>query len=97
MIKNLQSEIETLDIAIAGKMIVCSAEIDSLYASQVMTAEDKKYIRERLASQIAAFMLDQAMIEFTQHQDPKTGNTKVRGRVFVTPDDQTRIIRTLKR
>ena len=76
---------------------MCTAEIDSMYVQQVMSAEDKKYIRERLASQIAAFMLENSLIEFTQHEDRMTGNTMVRGRVFVTPDDQTKVIRTLKR
>lgn len=97
MLLNQATEFEAIDIPVAGKMIMCSAEIDSMYVQQVMSEEDKKYIRERLASQIAAFMLENSLIEFTQHQDNASGNTRVRGRVFVTPDDQTRILRTLKR
>jgi non-ribosomal peptide synthetase component E (peptide arylation enzyme) len=62
-----------------------------------MSEEDKRYIKERLASQIAAFMMQHGLIEFTQHKDPSSSAMMIRGRVYVAPDDQVRIIRTLKR
>lgn len=97
MLQNLKSEIETVDFLIGGKMLVCSAQIDNDYATQVMSHEDKSYIKERLASQIAMSLIENSMIEFTQKVDRASNKLLVHGRIFVTPDAQTKIIRTLKR
>ena len=98
MLKNLTTDFETHDYAITGKMVMVSATIDdSIMLAHHLPEQDRKYIREQMAMQIAGFLLDNNMIEYTQMKDPIDFKTHIRGRIFVTPNDQTKLIRTLKR
>ena len=98
MLKNLTTDFEAMDVAITGKMVMVSATIDdSIMLAHHLPEQDRKYIREQMAMQIAGFLLDNNMIEYTQMKDPIDFKTHIRGRIFVTPNDQTKLIRTLKR
>jgi hypothetical protein len=98
MLKNLTTDFEPMDVAITGKMVMVSATIDdSIMMAHNLPDKDRKYIREQMAMQIAGFLLDNNMIEYTQMKDPIDFKTHIRGRIFVTPNDQTKLIRTLKR
>ena len=98
MLKNLTTDFESMDVAITGKMVMVSATIDdSIMMAHHLPEQDRKYIREQMAMQIAGFLLDNNMIEYTQMKDPIDFKTHIRGRIFVTPNDQTKLIRTLKR
>lgn len=98
MLKNLTTDFEPMDVAITGKMVMVSATIDdSIMLAHHLPEQDRKYIREQMAMQIAGFLLDNNMIEYTQMKDPIDFKTHIRGRIFVTPNDQTKLIRTLKR
>lgn len=100
-INDWETMFESVDHAITGKLVVCNARFqDTLIQSMHnghMSQEDRLHIKRQMAAQIAEFLLENNMIEFTQMRDPTTFDTVVRGRVFVTPDGQTRVIRTLKR
>ena len=54
---------------------------------------DKDRIKHDLALQIAHKLLDGKYIEFTQRHDYSMGSKIVSARVFVTPDNQTQLIR----
>lgn len=98
MLKNLTTDFESMDVAITGKMVMVSATIDdSIMMAHHLPEQDRKYIREQMAMQIAGFLLDNNMIEYTQMKDPIDFKTHIRGRIFVTPNDQTKLVRTLKR
>ena len=100
MIKDVKTEFETMDYAITGKMVKVSATMDeSLIEMQhgPLPERDRKYIREQMAKQIAGVLLDNNMIEFTQMKSPIDFRTHIMGRIFVTPNDQTKLVRTLKR
>jgi len=99
MLKNLTTDFEAMDVAITGKMVMVSATLDDdiIAMKGHLPEQDRKYIREQMAMQIAGFLLDNNMIEYTQMKDPINFKTHLRGRIFVTPNDQTRLIRTLKR
>jgi hypothetical protein len=99
MIKNIVTDFETLDYPITGKMVKVQATLDEsiMHMSGQLAEKDRKYIREHLTMQIAGFLLDNNMIEFTQYKDPIEFRTHIHGRIFVTPNDQTRLVRTLKR
>ena len=99
MINDVDVNFEAMDYAITGKMIKVTATLDeSVVMMKGHLAEsDRKYIREQLAMQIAGFLMDNNCIEYTQMKDPLSFKTHINGRIFVTPNDQTRLIRTLKR
>jgi hypothetical protein len=98
MLKNLTTDFEVMDYAITGKMVMVSATIDdSIMMAHNLSEQDRKYIREQMAMQLAGFLLDNNMIEYTRMRDPINFKTQIRGRIFVTPNDQTKLIRTLKR
>jgi hypothetical protein len=91
-------EFEYVDHAIQGKLVKCAFKIDDMFSKEGhLTPEEKKYIKEQMAMQIALFLLENDSIEFTQMRMPYDNAIQVYGRIFVTPNEQTRIIRTLKR
>lgn len=96
-----ETTFESVTHPITGKLVVCNVRFqDSLITSLnkgQLSQEDRLHIKRQMAAQIAEFLLENNMIEFTQIRDPSTFDTVVLGRVYVTPDGQTRIIRTLKR
>lgn len=51
----------------------------------------------QMATQIATFMLDNKMIDYTQQRDMMSMKTLVNARCFVTPDETVRLLRTIKR
>lgn len=99
MLNDFDTNFEAMDIAITGKMVKVTATLDdSIVAMKGHLPEnDKRYIREQLAMQIAGFLMDNNLIEYTQMKDPISFRTHIMGRVFITPNDQTKLIRTLKR
>lgn len=74
---------------IAGKMISVVEEIDH----QVWESRDPKQIKMAMVSKIAEQLITSKMVEFTSEQDPMNNKVKIRARLFVTPDDQVRILR----
>lgn len=74
---------------IQGKMIQVVEEIDS----QIMESRDPKEIKMSLVTKIAENMINSKMIEFTSEKDQMGLKVKIRARLFVTPDDQVRILR----
>ena len=93
MFDDISVKFETVDHTIAGKMVTCRMTIPD-YQMQNL---DKAYVKQTMAMQIAGFMLDNNMLEYTQMRDPSSLDTHVHARCYVTPDAQVRILRTLKR
>jgi hypothetical protein len=54
---------------------------------------DKDKIKHELALELAHKLLAGKYIEFTQRSDLATDNKIIAARVFVTPDNQTQLIR----
>jgi len=87
-------DINTYEYAIQGKMVVASCIITN---SQTigMTADVKDEIRTKLIHQIADYVLENKLVEFTQITDPVTLDLLVRARCFITPNDNVQILRSL--
>ena len=93
--------INTKDYAIQGQMLMVQKVLDSYelertgLSANIKNYEDeiKKELIERLVKEIVA----QRCIEFTSQKDMLTGSVTYRARVFVTPDEQTRIIRQIQK
>lgn len=85
------TNIQTYDYPIQGKMIIASCQIGDL---QLMTDDFKQHVRSNLIHQIADFILENKLVEFTQMKDPISFNTIVKARCYMTPDGNVRLIRS---
>ena len=92
MVYNTVVDFETVDHLIQGKMVACVLNVNE---DQFMY--DKDLIRMKMASDMAQFMIDNKLIEFTQQKNYSDLSLTIRARAFVTPDNMVKIIRTLKR
>ncbi len=74
---------------IQGKMISAEMRLDANEAIQM----DDLELKNRLITKLVRELMDGKCIEFTKQQDVANMETIVRARIFVTPDEQVRIIR----
>jgi hypothetical protein len=74
---------------IRGKMVVAEMRLD---ASEAMQMDDLE-LKNRLITKLVRELMDGKHIEFTKQEDVASMETIVRARIFVTPDDQVRVIR----
>lgn len=96
MFNDIHAEFEALDHTIQGRMVICRMSIPD-YTLANMDPNFKDNIKMQMATQIATFMLDNKMIDYTQQRDMMGMKTLVNARCFVTPDETVRLLRTIKR
>ena len=75
--------------AIQGQMITATLEVDEM---QSLVLDDIA-MKNKVMDMLVLELLSAKCIEFTKQQDHITNTLKVRARVFVTPDNQVRVIR----
>ena len=75
--------------AIQGQMITATLEIDEFQMSHMDDVDMKNKVLNSLVNELIAAKC----IEFTKQHDVATNTTKVRARIFATPDSQVRLIR----
>ena len=85
-------EINIHDYAIDGKMITAMYHVHNL---GIMSDDIKDTIRKDLIHQIADYIFDNNLVEFTQMKDPISFEIVVRARCFMVPDDQVKILRSV--
>ena len=78
----------SLDI-IKGQMVFAEMRLD---ANEAIRMDDIE-LKNRLITKLVRELMDGKCIEFTKQQDVANMETIVRARIFVTPDDQVRIVR----
>lgn len=84
----------TYDYLIGGKLVVGRAILDESYVQLMKTdIEAKQKVKMDLIQQMATFMLENNLVEFTQHDDPLTFRKAVTVRAYIAPDDQVKILR----
>lgn len=74
---------------IQGKMVQVMEEVDF----QIMESRDPKDIKMSMVAKIAEELIKSKMVEFTSEKDQMGLKVKIRARLFVTPDDQVRLLR----
>lgn len=79
-----------IDHAIQGKMLKCETSI-TLLEWETHPAE---WVKEKMLRLMLDEMMKEHCIEFTMTKDNHMDMVKVRARVFVTPDDKIRLLRT---
>jgi hypothetical protein len=84
----------TYDYAIGGKLIVGRASMGDTFAEIVGTDIDaKKRLKEKLVHDLATYMLENNLVEFTQVDDPITYSKTIMVRAYLAPNDQVKILR----
>lgn len=84
----------THDYAIGGKLVVGRAILEDTFAEILGRDVDAaKRIKEKLAHDIATFMLENQLLEFTQQKDPIEYKTRIAVRAYIAPNDQVKILR----
>ena len=78
-------------VAIRGELLTAQMAISANLFQESPLDKDK--IKQELALEIAHKLLSGKYIEFTQRTDPLTDKKIIAARVFVTPDNQTQILR----
>jgi len=78
----------SLDI-IKGQMVFAEMRLDANEAIQMDDIE----LKNRLITKLVRELMDGRYIEFTKQQDVARMETVIRARIYVTPDEQVRIVR----
>jgi hypothetical protein len=82
------------DYAIGGKLIVGRASMDETFAEILGKDIDaKKRLKEKLVHDLATYMLENQLVEFTQQDDPITFTKTIAVRAYLAPNDQVKILR----
>ena len=90
-----EPKFDTYDYAIGGKMVVGRAIMTDSY--KLMVEDGDKEAVDRLKSdlihQMAQFILENKLVEFTHYDDPITFDRQVAVRAYLAPNDQIKILR----
>jgi hypothetical protein len=83
------------DYVIGGKMVVGKATISEQFKELIQDgdARAKKELKITLIHQMAEFMLENKLVEFTYYDDHITGGRNVAVRAYLAPNDQVKILR----
>jgi hypothetical protein len=91
---------ETYDYAIGGKMVVGKATMDQSFMELMQNGDfdAKQNVKKTLIMQMAEYMLENNLVEFTQQKglcDPHTfqDTTVIMVRAYLAPNDQVKILR----
>jgi hypothetical protein len=89
-----EPEFQAHDYAIGGKMVVGRASMSEEFRILLEDGDfdAKKEIKNRLIHQMAEYMLEHNLVEFT-YQDDVMGNRNIAVRAYLAPNDQVKILR----
>lgn len=86
---------QTYDYAIGGKMVVGRAIMDDSYSQMMRTGDPDaiKHVKEKLIHDMATYILENNLVEFTQQDDPITFRKMIAVRAYLAPNDQVKLLR----
>lgn len=88
-------EFETYEYAIGGKMVKGITEMSESYR-MLMEDNDRlaiESVKIELMQQMARYMIENNLVEFTYQDDPFTLKRKIAVRAYLAPNDQVKILR----
>jgi hypothetical protein len=89
-----EPEFQTYDYVIGGKLVVGRAVMEDEYAELMKTDFDARdRIKTKLIHDMAQYILENNLVEFTQMKDPITYKTQIAVRAYLAPNDQVKILR----
>lgn len=85
---------QTYDYAIGGKLVVGRAIMEDSFVHLANTDQEARMmLKKKLVMDMAAYMLENNLVEFTQQDDPLTMRKHVMVRAYIAPNDQVKILR----
>jgi hypothetical protein len=86
---------DTYDYLIGGKMVVGKAKMSPSYRTMLENgdAEAVETLKMDLAVQVAKYMVENQLMEFTYQDDPLTFEKRIAVRAYLAPNDQIKILR----
>lgn len=86
---------QTHDYVIGGKMVVGRAEMDQSFTTMLQDGDKDavKQVKEKLIHDMAQFILENNLVEFTHYDDPISYRRKIAVRAYLAPDDQIKLLR----
>ena len=84
------------DYAIGGKMVSATYAVSYLDVMSWKT-DFEDHVKQQLASELAKFMLNNKLIEFTKSLPANSEAITYRARCYLTPDDNVKILRVHER
>lgn len=84
-------DLKTKDFTIGGKLIVSKLTIDEWQQDRYASTD----IKRMLLDKIVQFILDNNLAEFTKIPDMYNGGTTYISRVYLAPNEQVKILRTI--
>ena len=94
-----EPKFDTHEYAIGGKMVVGRATMTDSYKLMVEDGDKEAIdkLKSDLIHQMAQFILENNLVEFTHYDDPITFNRQVAVRAYLAPDSQVKILRTVNK
>ena len=89
------AKFESHDYAIGGKLVTGRITMSPHYKELIEDGDEAAKIRIKtdLIHQMATFMLEENLVEFTQYEEPISGDKTIAIRAYLAPDHQVRILR----
>ena len=86
---------QTHEYIIGGKMVVGRAEMDESFTLMLQDGDKDavKHVKEKLIHDMATYMLENNLVEFTHYDDPLSMRRKIAVRAYLAPNDQVKILR----
>jgi hypothetical protein len=90
-----EPKFDTYDYAIGGKMVVGKARMSHEFRLMLENGDEetKNKLKSDLIHQMAQYMLENNLVEFTYYDDPITFDRQVAVRAYLAPNDQIKILR----
>jgi hypothetical protein len=88
-------DFKTYDYLIGGKLVVGKAVMTDSYVQMIndLDHEARMQLKYKLANEMATYMVENNLVEFTQMDDPLTFNKTVMARAYLAPSEQVKILR----
>jgi hypothetical protein len=94
-----EPKFQTYDYAIGGKMVIGRARMSEHFRMMLEDGDEeaKKRLKTDLIQQMAMYMLENNLVEFTYQDDPITMDRQVAVRAYLAPNDQIKILRVVNK
>jgi len=88
-------DFQTYDYIIGGKLVVAKAVLSDSYVQMVngLDQEARLQLKYKLATDMATYMVQNNLVEFTQQDNPYTLDKTVMVRAYLAPSEQVKILR----
>ena len=94
-----EPKFDTHEYAIGGKMVVGRATMTDSYKLMIEDGDKEAIdkLKSDLIHQMAQYILENNLVEFTHYDDPITLSRQVAVRAYLAPDSQVKILRTVNK